>query len=84
MRHLVFTLVPFFLAACTHTHTQPPDAPLEPITSAPCSSAMAPLLVVDGVVQPTECSTTQPNVAFTCGPDVPIYVVDGVRTCRKP
>ena len=74
------------LAACAHVpSTRSITAQATPASARVCSAATGPVIMVDGVVQPPSCDAgTSRASVVSCGAGTPIYVVDGVTTCRKP
>jgi hypothetical protein len=72
------------LTGCIHSRSAPVSAHGAPVAAAKCDPATAPLIVVDGVVQPSTCSAPKTESPRECAATAPVYVVDGVRMCAKP
>ena len=85
MRQIPLAVAATVLAACAHVPSARSAAEqATPVSARACSAAAAPVIVVDGVVQPVSCDAGPSASSASCGAGTPIYVVDGVRTCVKP
>ena len=84
MKRLILAVAAVVLTGCIHTRSTQITAHRPSVAVATCNPATAPLIIVDGVVQPSTCSAPKTESPRECAASAPVYVVDGVRTCAKP
>ena len=80
MRLLVLVSASILLVGCAQAHSAPSVTPLATNVVATCATP-APLIVIDGVLQPSTCDNASPGQR--CEPDGPLIYIDGVLICGK-
>ena len=80
MRLLVLVSASILVVGCAQAHSAPSVTPLATNVVATCATS-APLIVIDGVLQPSTCDTPKP--VQTCDPGGPLIYIDGVLICGK-
>ena len=83
MRCLSLVVATCGLGACATPKAKQVVAQAAPKPATACNTA-SPRIIVDGVVQPPSCDRSKADTTQQCRTDGPLYVVDGVKVCRRP
>ena len=84
MRRLMLAAFSVSISGCLSVHSKESVARVTPVVRSPASLCAGPVLVVDGVAQPSTCDAAKERQLPKCDSMTPIYVVDGVPACAKP